>query len=128
MNNLAVFIIVAIISYFIGYYEGENKCKLKIRAEYLALNVLLQSAGAVVMKKALCVLYQSLLDKGWKQGIDFAFVLNIHDEYQAEVREDLINEYKVMAVEAIRKAGEYFKFRCSLDGEAKVGNNWAETH
>lgn len=111
-----------------GFLYGLDKRKLKIRAEYLALNVLLQSAGAVVMKKALCVLYQSLLDKGWKQGIDFAFVLNIHDEYQAEVREDLINEYKVMAVEAIRKAGEYFKFRCSLDGEAKVGNNWAETH
>lgn len=111
-----------------GFLYGLDKRKLKIRAEYLALNVLLQSAGAVVMKKALCVLYQSLLDKGWKQGIDFAFVLNIHDEYQAEVREDLINEYKVMAVEAIRKAGEYFKFRCPLDGEAKVGNNWAETH
>jgi len=31
-------------------------------------------------------------------------------------------------VNAIRKAGDYFGFRCPLDGEYKVGNNWAETH
>ena len=111
-----------------GYLYGLDKRKLKVRAEYLALNVLLQSAGAVVMKKALCILYQSLRDKGWKQGIDFAFVLNIHDEYQAEIREELVEEYKILAVEAIKKAGEYFNFRCPLDGEAKVGANWAETH
>lgn len=111
-----------------GYLYGLDKRKLKVRAEYLALNVLLQSAGAVVMKKALCILYQSLQDKGWKQGIDFAFVLNIHDEYQAEIREELVEEYKILAVEAIKKAGEYFNFRCPLDGEAKDGANWAKTH
>ena len=111
-----------------GFLYGLDKRKLKVRAEYLALNVLLQSAGAVVMKKALCILYQSLLDSGWQQGIDFAFVLNIHDEYQAEVREEIVEEYKILAVDAIRKAGEYFNFRCPLDGEAKVGTNWAETH
>lgn len=111
-----------------GFLYGLDKRRLKVRAVYLALNVLLQSAGAVVMKKALCILYQSLLNRGWKQGIDFAFVLNIHDEYQAEVREEKVEEYKTLAVEAIRKAGEYFNFRCPLDGEAKVGTNWAETH
>lgn len=111
-----------------GFLYGLDKRKLKVRAEYLALNVLLQSAGAVVMKKALCILYQSLLDSGWQQGIDFVFVLNIHDEYQAEVREEIVEEYKILAVDAIRKAGEYFNFRCPLDGEAKVGTNWAETH
>ena len=42
---------------------------------------------------------------------------------------DKYSQYKmVMAVEAIRKAGEYFGFRCPLDGEAKVGNSWYDTH
>ena len=59
---------------------------------------------------------------------DVAFVLNVHDEYQAEVKPELVEEYKVMAVEAIRKAGEYFGFRCPLDGEAKVGDSWYDTH
>ena len=41
--------------------------------------------------------------KGWQYGKDFAFVLNVHDEYQAEVKPELVDEYKIMAVEAIRK-------------------------
>ena len=61
-------------------------------------------------------------------GLIVAFVLNVHDEYQAEVKLDLVEEYRNMAVEAIRKAGEYFNFRCPLDGEVKVGTNWYETH
>lgn len=111
-----------------GYLLGIDKRKLKVREEYKGLNVLLQSAGAIVMKKALCILYDDLQSKGWKLNEDFAFVLNIHDEYQAEIREELVEEYCIMAVEAIRKAGKYFGFKCPLDGEAQVGNNWAETH
>ena len=45
-----------------------------------------------------------------------------------KIHRELVDEYKVMAVGAIRKAGEYFGFRCPLDGEAKVGDNWYETH
>lgn len=111
-----------------GYLLGIDKRKLKVREQYKGLNVLLQSAGAIVMKKALCILYDDLIAKGWELNKDFAFVLNIHDEYQAEVRDELIEEYCLMAVEAIRKAGKHFGFKCPLDGEAKVGNNWAETH
>ena len=42
------------------------------------------------MKKALCILYDDCLAKGWKINDDFAFVLNVHDEYQTEVKR--INE------------------------------------
>lgn len=111
-----------------GYLKGIDKRILKVREQYKGLNVLLQSAGAIVMKKALCILYKDCLNKGWKINDDYAFVLNVHDEYQAEVKPELVDEYTIMAVEAIRKAGEYFKFRCPLDGEAKVGNSWYDTH
>ena len=111
-----------------SYLKGLDGRILKVREQYKGLNVLLQSAGAIVMKKALCILYEDCFNKGWKLNEDYAFVLNVHDEYQAEVRPELVDEYKVMAVEAIRKAGEYFKFRCPLDGEAKVGDSWYDTH
>lgn len=111
-----------------GFLLGIDKRKLKVRESYKGLNVLLQSAGAIVMKKALCILDDDLNAKGWKLNEDYAFVLNIHDEYQAEVKPELVEEYMVMAVDAIKKAGDYFNFRCPLDGEAKVGNNWMETH
>lgn len=111
-----------------SYLKGIDGRILKVREQYKGLNVLLQSCGAIVMKKALCILYFDCLDKGWQINEDFAFVLNVHDEYQAEVRPELVDEYKVMAVEAIRKAGEYFHFRCPLTGEAKSGESWFETH
>lgn len=111
-----------------GFLLGVDKRVLKVREQYKGLNVLLQSAGAIVMKKALCILNDDIEAKGWKINEDIAFVLNVHDEYQAEVKPELVEEYKVMAVEAIRKAGEYFHFRCPLDGEAKVGESWYDTH
>ena len=111
-----------------GFLKGIDGRILKVREQYKGLNVLLQSAGAIVMKKALCILNDDIKAKGWIINEDIAFVLNVHDEYQAEVRPELVEEYKVMAVEAIRKAGEYFGFRCPLTGEAKVGTSWYETH
>lgn len=111
-----------------GYLKGIDKRTLKVREQYKGLNVLLQSAGAIVMKKALCLLADDIEAKGWKLNDDVAFVLNVHDEYQAEVKPELVEEYKVMAVNAIRKAGKYFGFRCPLDGEAKVGSSWYDTH
>ncbi len=118
-----------------GYLLGLDKRKLKVREQYKGLNVLLQSAGAIAMKKALCILYDDCVAKGWINDRWYLaddnlvyFVLNIHDEYQAEVIPEIVEEYKQMAVEAIKKSGIYFNFRCPLDGEAKEGVNWYETH
>ena len=111
-----------------GYLKGIDGRTLKVREQYKGLNVLLQSAGAIVMKKALCILCDDIEAKGWKLNEDVCFVLNVHDEYQAEVKPELVDEYKIMAVEAIRKAGDFFGFRCPLDGEAKVGDSWYDTH
>lgn len=118
-----------------GYLKGIDGRILKVREQYKGLNVLLQSAGAIVMKKALCILYDDCVSKGWiKDNWYLAddnliyFILNIHDEYQAEVEPEIVDEYKVAAVEAIKKAGLFFNMRCPLDGEAKEGENWYETH
>jgi DNA polymerase-1 len=112
-----------------GYLFGLDKRHLKIRSDYKALNTLLQGAGAVVMKKALVILYHALVDDMKLEfGRDFAFVGNIHDEIQTECKPELAETIGKAAVEAIRKAGEYFNFKCPLDGEFKIGNNWAETH
>ncbi len=118
-----------------GYLYGIDKRKLKVREVYKSLNVLLQSAGATVMKKALIILYDECVQKGWINDSFYInpydkvyFVLNIHDEFQAEVKPEIVEEYMIMAVKAIEKAGDYFSFKCPLTGEAKEGFNWAETH
>jgi len=107
-----------------GWVTGLDGRKLHIRSQHSALNTLLQSAGAVIMKKALI-----LLDSYAKQySIDYKFVLNVHDEFQCEVREDQADFFGDLAVGSIVQAGKSFKLNCPLDGEYKVGETWQQTH
>tara|TARA_Y100000361_G_C11158440_1_gene345661 strand:+ start:23 stop:1750 length:1728 start_codon:yes stop_codon:yes gene_type:complete len=107
-----------------GYLKGLDNRKLIIRSNHAALNTLLQSAASVVMKKSLTILdeYAKL------HSIDYKFVGNIHDEFQAEVREDQADKFGWLAVECIKAAGIKLNLRCPLDGEYKVGKTWADTH
>ena len=107
-----------------GWVTGLDGRKLHIRSQHSALNTLLQSAGAVIMKKALV-----LLDTYATQyKIDYKFVLNVHDEFQCEVRKDQADFFGGLAVGAIVQAGKSFKLNCPLDGEYKVGETWQQTH
>jgi DNA polymerase-1 len=105
-----------------GWVKGLDGRKLFIRSEHAALNTLLQGAGAIVMKQAV-VLFERKL-----KFLDAKFVCNVHDEWQLEVEESIAEQVGQLGVEAIREAGEVLKLRCDLDGEYKIGNNWAETH
>jgi DNA polymerase-1 len=107
-----------------GWIKGLDGRKLFIRSEHGALNTLLQSAGAIYMKKALILLNERLK----LSGMDFKFVANIHDEWQIEVRACQATKAGALAVEAMVKAGEELGIRCPMTGEYKIGNNWSETH
>lgn len=111
-----------------GYLVGLDGRLLHIRSEHAALNTLLQSAGALVMKKALVFLDASLDVSIRSTGAVAAFVGNIHDEWQIETQKEIADDVGKLACEAITKAGEYFKFRVPLSGSYSVGANWAETH
>jgi len=107
-----------------GWIRGLDGRRLHIRSAHSALNVLLQSAGAIVMKQALV-----LLEKfASTYKIDYKFVLNVHDEFQVEVKETQAEQFGRLAVDCIIRAGIDFKLNCPLDGEYKVGSNWAQTH
>lgn len=107
-----------------GYLTGLDGRRLWVRSAHAALNTLLQSAGAVVMKKAL-----TILDEYAKiYNIQYKFVGNIHDEIQAEVREDQAQQFGWLAVECIKAAGVKLNLRCPLDGDFKIGESWAQTH
>ena len=107
-----------------NFLKGLDGRKLYIRNKHSALNTLLQGAGAILMKKALCILSSRLK----LSGTPHKFVANIHDEWQIEVLSCRANKVGQMAVESIIEAGEHFDLRCPMDGEFKVGGNWSETH
>lgn len=110
-----------------GYLVGLDGRILNVRSEHSALNLLFQSAGAIVMKRALVILYNKL-EKKYTFGKEYAFVANIHDEFQIECDADIAEEVAQEGMDAIRLAGEYYNMKCPLDGEANIGNNWKETH
>ena len=105
-----------------GILTGLDGRKLRVRSEHAALNTLLQGAGAIVMKQALVHLSDRL------KNIPHRFVANVHDEWQIETTAHYADTVGRIGVRAIRSAGETLSLRCPLDGEYRVGNNWAETH
>jgi len=111
-----------------GYLTGIDGRHLQIRSRHSALNQLLQSTGAIAVKKATCILYKDLYEAGLKWSCHFAFIAHIHDEIQALVKPQFVNLYKSLAIDSFRKAGEFYNLKCPLTGEAKEGKNWMETH
>lgn len=106
------------------WVRGLDQRKIIIRHPHAALNTLLQGAGAIVMKYALTILEQYVINKQIK-----AFpVVNVHDEFQYEVEESRAEEFGRLAVQSIIDAGKQLNVRCPLNGEYKIGNNWSETH
>jgi len=107
-----------------GWLPALDGRRLLIRSKHSALNTLLQGNAAVIMKKALCLLTEELK----RANIPGSFVANVHDEWQIETTQEFSESLGQLGVEAIRKAGLFFGLRCPLDGEFKIGTNWASTH
>jgi DNA polymerase I-like protein with 3'-5' exonuclease and polymerase domains len=120
----------AVISKFrrLGYIKGLDGRKLIGRAEFSILNLLIQSAGALLVKQGTIILNKDLEEEGFKFGRDYAMVLHVHDEMQFIVKKELIEQFKVIAEKLFKKTRDHFNFRCQLDGEIKVGKNWSDTH
>jgi DNA polymerase I-like protein with 3'-5' exonuclease and polymerase domains len=105
-----------------GSLPGIDGRRVWIRHQHAALNTLLQSCGAVIMKQALVIAGDKLCN------VPHRFVANVHDEFQVETAPEHAEEVGRKLVEAIVEAGEQLELRCPLDGEYKIGKTWAETH
>ena len=107
-----------------GSIKGLDGRRLMIRSEHAALNTLLQGAGAIVCKKWLVEIDKRVR----KSGLDAKLVASVHDEYQFEVAKPDINRFTKITKDAMYQTQKEFSFKCDLDSDYKIGNNWAETH
>ena len=105
-----------------GSLPGVDRRQVWIRHKHSALNTLLQSCGAIVMKQALVLATEKL------KNVPHKFVGNIHDEFQVETPNEHAETVGKALVQSIIEAGEVLEMRCPLDGEFKIGKTWAETH
>ena len=102
---------------------------LYCRSPHSALNLLLQSAGALVCKQWVVFWEEGMRARGFDHHNDFRLQAWVHDEIQVACRTKEIADACVeVAQEAMRKTQEHFKFNCQLDTEGKIGANWYECH
>ena len=115
-----------------GYIKGIDGRRVRIRKDpvskrpqvHKALNALIQTGGALVMKYSM--VWLDLAANA--EGLSFSKVIDMHDEGQAEVADDDAPRYAWLAQESIRKAGEYLELRCPLGADAMINTRWSKTH
>ena len=111
-----------------GHLIGLDRRPLYCRSDFKALNVLLQGAGAVIMKQVVINIHNSLEAKGFKYREDWHQHAMIHDEVQMSCRPELTSALQPLVLQAYEDAGNFFSFRCKIEGDVKTGHNWSDTH
>lgn len=107
-----------------GFLRGLDGRRLHSRSAHSALNLLLQSAGALLCKRWLVEMDRLFNER----ELDVQWHTWIHDEVQLSCPEDQAEKVGLACQDAIRSAQRHFDFQCQLDADFKVGTNWSETH
>ena len=107
-----------------GYIHIQDGRRIPVRSPHAALNCLLQSSAAVIMKRWVC--YND--DLNVRDGVDYHLMAIVHDEIQADVRLGHEEQYQKNCIQAITLAEKHYNWRCPLSGETKVGTTWSQCH
>ena len=111
-----------------SYLIGLDRRILYCRSAFKGLNVLLQSAGAILMKQVVINVHKNMKDIGLVYGKDWEQMLMVHDEIQIACAPQHTEVIREQALRAFPQAQEFFGFRCLIEGDSRVGSNWFETH
>jgi hypothetical protein len=115
-----------------GWVPGLDGRRLMMRRDketgkvqtHKALNVLLQAAGSIVMKKSNAI----VVDLNHEQGIPAHQVIMMHDEFQFSVAARFVKALRENIDNCVRLAGEYFCMEVILASDSMVGAHWGHTH
>ncbi len=105
-----------------GFVKAIDGRKVLLDSPHKALNFLLQGSAGVIAKRWLVIANHHTHDICCSQ---LAF---IHDELQYECHSLHADRLATSLVHCAREAGEYYKLRCPIDAESKIGDNWADVH
>ena len=116
----------------VGWFKAIDGRKIYIKSPHSALNYLLQSTGAIVMKKAVEVFhYDYAVQHNFVRDgcpVNFSYVANVHDEVQLSADPDDAATIGQLFADSITLAAVRLKMRCPLFGTYQIGKNWKETH
>ena len=80
------------------------------------------------MKQVVVNIHDALTDAGLTYGIHWNQHAFIHDEIQLSCLPALQHTIIPLVLQAFVDAGNFYNFKCRIDGDAKVGYRWSDTH
>ena len=104
-----------------GWIKAMDGRHIQTRSSHSALNFLLQSAGAIIAKRAWVIFHEKCTLPYNQLGV-------IHDEIQIECASEHAKAIGEQVVEAMRETTQYYNLRCPMDGEYSIGGSWNDTH
>jgi len=107
-----------------GYLKALDGRKVRVRSEHASLNFLLQSAGAIIAKRAWDIFHGS----AQYEGLKYKQIGVIHDEIQIECNPNDADYIGMLIIDAMKCTTEYYKLNCPMTGTYKIGRSWNETH
>ncbi len=100
-----------------------NNPKLKSYAERAAINAPIQGTAADIIKKAMIRIRDVLKEKNLSN--DIKMLLQVHDELVFEVKNDFIDEAKILIKDIMENI---VKLSIPLVVEVGIANNWKDAH
>jgi DNA polymerase I len=108
---------------------GLDRRILYCRSAFKGLNVLLQSAGAILMKQVVINIHDNIESAlSLPHGAEWEQVLMVHDEVQLVCSPKYTGQIRAQALAAFPQAQQFFGFLCDIEGDSRVGSNWSQTH
>ena len=108
---------------------GLDKRVLYCRSPFKGLNVLLQSAGAILMKQVVITIHKNIeTNLSLPHGQEWEQVLMVHDEVQLVCNPKYTEQIREQAMLAFPQAQKFFEFLCLIEGDSRVGSDWSATH
>lgn len=106
-----------------AFVRGIDGRLIFVGSAHQILNYKLQTLEGITCKAA--AVYFKRAAK--KLGIPYNFLLHYHDEFAVECPPEHAETLAALAKESFREAPKWFGVTC-MDGDAKIGHNYAEVH
>ena len=107
-----------------GWVKAIDGRKIHLDSPHKALNACLQASSAVIAKRWLVIAHETIKSTQLRAH-QLAF---IHDELQYECEPQHANDLSTALTFAAAAAGEFYKVRCPIEADARIGASWADTH
>jgi DNA polymerase I-like protein with 3'-5' exonuclease and polymerase domains len=111
-----------------AFVKAVSGMRVGVRMPHMALNYLLQSCGAFIMKAVTVFFQEECVKLGMEWGQDILLTGHIHDELQCSLRPGLEDKFTTAMHRAFERTTAYYGLRCPVEGESSFGTSWAQTH